>query len=265
MNESFGLYVARQTKIHRLHPLTKLIYVFVCLVIGWFLPGVWPSYFVLLIGIIPAALFAKVLPNVITNTIKTAAPFAVSLLVVQGLFWPDGTIIQQLGPFSLKEEGVFFAIRSTGRIILAVSGFLLLNYATRSDELILALSQKGLPNSISYITLSTLQIIPRFQRKANTILDAQRSRGLEVEGNFVARARALFPLVVPLLLSSIVDIDERAIALEVRAFGRKGPRTSLLTLRDTPWQRVARWLMLITAVAVMIWQLYAWLAPRFMA
>lgn len=265
MSGTFGLYVVRQTGIHRLNPLTKLAYVLTCLLVGWLIPGVWSPYFVFLIGIVPMALLAQVFPDVIRNTIKAAIPFAISLFFVQGLFWTGGTVVQQFGPFSFKAEGIWFAIRGTGRIIVAVSGFLLLNYTTRSDELMRALSEKGLPNSISYIVLSTLQVIPRFQRKANTILDAQRSRGLETEGGFLVRTRALLPVILPLLLGSIVDIEERAIALEVRAFGRPGPKTSLLVLHDTTWQRVVRWLLLLVCVGVVGWRIYMWLAPRFMA
>lgn len=265
MSGTYGLYVVRQTGIHRLHPLTKLVYVLTCLLIGWLIPGIWSPYIVFLVGIVPVAIIGKVLPQVVQSTIKAAIPFAISLIIVQGLFWTGGTVVRELGPFSLKAEGVFFAIRGTGRIILAVSGFLLLNYTTRSDELMLALSQKGLPNSISYVVLSTLQIIPRFQRKANTILDAQRSRGLETEGSFLVRARALLPLIFPLLLGSIVDIEERAIALEVRAFGRSGPKTSLLTLHDTTLQRIVRWLLVLAAMGVIGWRIYLWLAPRFAA
>lgn len=265
MSATYGLYVNKQTAIHRLHPLTKLTYVLTCLLIAWIVPGVWAPYIVLLVGIVPVALMAQVFPNVVQNTIKTTIPFAISLFIVQGLFWTGGTIIQQLGPFSLKEEGLLFAIRGTGRIIIAVSGFLLLSYATRSDELMLALSQKGLPSRISYVILSTLQIIPRFQHKANTILDAQRSRGLETEGSFLIRTRALLPLVFPLLLGSIVDIEERAIALEVRAFGRSGPKTSLLVLHDTNRQRLFRRLLILVSLGVIALRIYLWLAPRFAA
>jgi energy-coupling factor transport system permease protein len=148
---------------------------------------------------------------------------------------------------------------------MIVGSFLLLTFTTRPDSLMLALSRHGVPNSITYIILSTMQIVPRFQAKANTILDAQRSRGLETEGSLLVRFRALLPLIQPLLLGSIVDIEERAIALEVRAFGRGGPKTSLLVLQDTNVQRVARWLLLLVSLAVVGWRAYVWLAPRFAA
>lgn len=265
MSTSFSLYIPRESGMHRLHPLTKLALVAFCLVLGLFLPGVWLTYLVFLLIIVPLAAWAGVLPPFLRAAFKTALPVVISVFLVQGLFWPGGTPIVHLGPLSLKQEGLQFAIRSAGRFITVVSSFLLLTFTTRPDGLMLALSQRGFPNSIAYIMLATMQIVPRFQAKANTILDAQRSRGLETEGNLLIRLRALLPLVQPLLLGSIVDIEERAIALEVRAFGRQGPKTSLLVLHDTPAQRVLRWLLLLGMLAVIGWRLYLAIAPRLAA
>lgn len=262
---SFSLYIPRESAIHRLHPLTKLALVAFCLALGLFLPGVWLTYAAFALVILPVAALAGILPPFLRAVAKTALPIVISLFLVQGLFWPGGTPIVSLGPLSFKQEGVTFAIRSAGRFLMVIGSFLLLTFTTRPDGLMLALSQRGFPKNVAYIMLATLQIVPRFQSKANTILDAQRSRGLETEGNLWVRFRALLPLVQPLLLGSIVDIEERAIALEVRAFGRNGPKTSLLVLRDTSWQRVLRWLLLLAALGVIGWRVYLWLAPRFAA
>lgn len=248
--------------MHRLHPLTKLTLVGFCLVGGLFFPGIWLTYIAFLVIILPLAAWGRILRPFLSAVIKTTLPFAVSLVLVQGLFWPGGTPVLELGPLSFKEEGLIFAARGTGRILMIVSSFLLLTFTTRADELMLTLSQKGVPDNIAYIMLTTLQIVPRFQSKANTILDAQRSRGLETEGNLLTRARALLPLIQPLLLGSIVDIEERAIALEVRAFGRRGSKTTLLVLHDTTWQRVMRWLLVLATLAVLAWRIYLWLEPR---
>lgn len=261
----FSLYIPRESGMHRLHPLTKLALVILCLVLGLFLPGVWLTYIAFAVVILPLAAWAGILSPFLRAVFKTALPIVISLFLVQGLFWPGGTPILNLGPVSFKQEGVDFAIRSAGRFIMVISSFLLLTFTTRPDGLMLALSQRGVPNSIAYIMLATLQIVPRFQAKANTILDAQRSRGLETEGNLLVRLRALLPLIQPLLLGSIVDIEERAIALEVRAFGRTNPKTSLLVLHDSRAQRWARWLLMLAALAVIGWRIYLWLAPRITA
>jgi energy-coupling factor transport system permease protein len=262
LSKSFSLYIPRESGMHRLHPMTKLVIVLFCLVLGLFLPGVWLTYAAFALIIVPLAAWAGILPPFLKAVFKTALPIVISLFLVQGLFWPGGTPIVSLGPLSLKQEGVAFAIRSAGRFIMIVGSFLLLTFTTRPDGLMLALNQRGVPGSIAYVILSTMQIVPRFQTKANTILEAQRSRGLETEGNLFVRLRALLPLIQPLLLGSIVDIEERAIALEVRAFGRQGPKTSLLVLEDTGFQRLIRLLLILASLAVVAWRIYLWLAPR---
>jgi energy-coupling factor transport system permease protein len=250
MSQQISLYVPRDTGLHRLHPLTKLALTGLLLVGGLTLPGVWPTYAVFCLLVIPLAAAARVLRALLRATWPVVLPFAISLFIVQGIFWPGGTPLIGWGPVSLKVEGVLFAIRGSGRILVIVSSFLLLSLTTRPDALMIALSQRGLPDSIAYIVLTTIQIVPRFQAKANMILDAQRARGLETEGNLLRRIRALLPLVVPLILGSIVDIEERAMALEARAFSRKGEKTSLMVLSDSTAQKIVRWAILLIMVGL---------------
>lgn len=256
MNTPFSLYLDRDSGLHHLHPLTKLALALFCMVAGLMVTGVGGSYAVFVLLLLPLALWGQVGRPFLVATAKAVLPFAISLFLVQGFFWPGGTPIFTVGPFSLKEEGFLFAIRSTGRILALVGSFLLLTFSTRPDELMQALGERGTPQALTYILLTTLQIVPRFQAKARTILDAQRSRGLETEGNPWQRIRALLPLIQPLILGSIVDIEERAIALEVRAFGRSGLKTNLRGLADTRAQQIVRWLLLLGALVTIGARLY---------
>ncbi len=131
MGTEYGLYVPRESGLHRLHPLTKLAIVLFLLTLGLLLPGIWATYVVFLLIIVPLTLWGQVLPNVVRGSLKVVIPFAISLVLVQGLFWPDGTPVLQLGPLSFKEEGLLFAARGTGRILVMVSSFLLLTTTTR--------------------------------------------------------------------------------------------------------------------------------------
>ena len=62
--------------------------------------------------------------------------------------------------------------------------------------------------------------------------------------------RAIVPLVGPLVVGALVDVEERAMALELRAYTAPGPKTSLRQLVDSAGQRVARLLMLLGTVAL---------------
>jgi energy-coupling factor transport system permease protein len=219
------------------------------------------GYVIFIFVLIPLAVWGQVMGDFSRWVWRIVLPFAISVFLVQGLFWTGGTPVLELGPISFKQEGLVFAVTSTGRILSVVGSLLLLTLATRPDALMISLNQRGVPASLTYIVLTTIQVVPRFQAKASTILDAQRSRGLETEGNYVNRARALLPLVGPLVIGSLLEVEERAIALEARAFKRKGPKTSLLLLSDSTVQRTVR-KTLILAIPLLVIGRLAWALQR---
>lgn len=240
MTDQVSLYAARDSGLHDLHPLTKLSLAGFALAVGLSLPGLWGNYLFVGLLVVPVAWWGKLLGRLIRLVWPVVLPFALSVFIIQGIFWQGGPTIASFGPISIHREGLAFAAASTGRILTVVSAFLLLTLSTRPDDLMIALSQRGFPPTISYIVLATLQIIPRFRARSQTILDAQQSRGLQVTGGFFQRSRALIPLVVPLVLGSIVEVEQRAIALEARGFNRVGPKTSYRQLVDSRPQAVAR-------------------------
>lgn len=249
MTPVLSLYAERDSGLHRLHPLTKAAIALFCLAAGLAAPGDWGAFAVFAALVMPVATWGRILRPLLIAAWRTTWPFALSLFLIQGFLWPGGTPLATIGPAALNVEGLRFAVQATGRILALVASFLLLSLSTRPDALMLALTGVGVPHSVAYIVLTTLQIVPRFRARAAAILDAQRARGLETGGGPLQRARGLLPLVVPLVLGSIVEVEERAIALEARAFGRSGPRTSLLLLADSRPQAVARWGLLLAACA----------------
>jgi energy-coupling factor transport system permease protein len=250
-----NLYSPRNTTFHRLHPLTKLTLGTSFALSGAVIGGAWPTYVFFIMLVMPIAIWGKVAVQLLRALLPIALPFAISLFVIRGLLWPAGTPLFFIGPLSIKLEGLTFAAAALGRVLLIMSGFILLSLTTRPDELLLALTERGFPPMIAYVIVTTIQIVPQFQARALTILDAQQSRGMETEGPIWLRVKALLPLVVPLVLSSIVDMQERAIALEARAFRRIGPKTSLLVLHDTGGQKIARWLILLVPLALIVMRL----------
>jgi energy-coupling factor transport system permease protein len=102
-----------------------------------------------------------------------------------------------------------------------------------------ALAERGLPRSIEFILLMALQIIPDMKLRADAILEAQQSRGLVI-ASLPSRIRALVPLVGPLVVGALVDVEERSMALELRAFAATNRPTRMDVLVDSTAQRVVR-------------------------
>jgi energy-coupling factor transport system permease protein len=83
-------------------------------------------------------------------------------------------------------------------------------------------------------------------RRAAAIVDAQRARGLDTEGSPWRRVRGLVPIVAPVILGSLAEVEERTMALEARCFGRHARRTLLWAPDDSARQAVARWLLVLS-------------------
>lgn len=256
---TLSLYIARESGLHKLHPLTKGSLTLLLLVAGLTLPGDWTGYLLVLFIILPLALWGNVFPNFIRVVWSVSLPFILSVVIIQSLFWGKGTPIFEFWIFAPKQEGALFALIRVGRIILVMAGFVLFAMTTRPDTLMISLKQVGVPSSLAYIIVTTLQIIPRFQNKALMILDSQRSRGLETEGNVFMRAKAVAPIILPLVLGSLMEVEERAIAIEARGFNSTKKETSIIEIPDTVTQIVLRkifiTLMILSILVRVVWQL----------
>lgn len=74
-------------------------------------------------------------------------------------------------------------------------------------------------------------------------------------GSIGDRARALPALVFPLLLASLTEADDRALALETRGLMIAGPRTVIDPPRDSALDRSVRWALLLVVLATAAWRI----------
>lgn len=244
--------------MHRLNPLTKLILVFTLILLTFIGISFWLPTLLFIFVVIPLSIFGKVGREFLTTTTRLLLSVVGFVFVMQAFFHPGGQIeIFSLWIFDVTVESIEFAYLTATRILTMMASFLILLLTTHPSDLMSDLTRRGLSSNLSYVITSTLQIIPQMQAKAATIIDAQRSRGLETSGNIPNRIRALLPLVGPLVFGSLVDVEERAIAIEARAFTSTKKKTSLRIIMDSTAERYARWLLfllMIFSIGYRVWQ-----------
>ena len=135
----------------------------------------------------------------------------------------------------------------------AISGGITFFYlTTRTSELITDLERRGVSQRVAFIASSSVQTVPAMVDRAATILSAQRARGLDTEGSLLKRVRGIVPLVGPVILGALAEVEERTMALEARGFTRPGHRTLLWQPADDPIQRVVRWLLLLVVPVLVV-------------
>jgi len=225
-------YVERDSYIHNLNPLTKLLALFCIVILVFALPGFIYNLIMFLI-VVPLAFIAKVNWTVF-RTLRFLTILLVIIFVIQGFFYPLAKVPLLVLPFgfTLWEDGLVNAAVICSRLLaMAVYGFLFV-LTTHPGDLVSALRKVRsfrIPFSFGYIIISTLQVIPRVQLQIATIIEAQKSRGLETKGNLINRLRSYIPLVGPLFSGGVQQAIERSMALEARAFSAETEKTNYRT------------------------------------
>ncbi len=210
MRDRLSFFIDRPSPLHRLNPLTKLTVTFSLILCAFLGPGYWLPTALFVLVLIPLSLWGKVGREFLLTAVRLLLPLFSFLFLMQSLFHPGGqTVLFSLWIFSIKAEGVTFAYLTASRILIVVSSFLVMLLTTHPGTLMIDLTRRGLPGPLTYIIVSTLQIIPQMQAKAGTIIDAQRARGLDTQGSLLKRIRALVPLVGPLVFGWLVAVEER--------------------------------------------------------
>jgi energy-coupling factor transport system permease protein len=257
MHERLSFYIHRDSFLHHLNPLTKLTLVFGFILIAFSSSFYWTPHLIILLGIIPLSFIGRVSREYFNTVLRIVLPAAGFLFIMQALFQPlEGKVLFHIWFLKPTLESVMFAFSNATRIIVMVSSFTMILLTTHPSELMSDLTRRGLPPQFSYLIISTLQILPQMLAKAQSIIAAQQSRGLDTESTFLKRAGSVVPLVSPLVFGSLVEVEERAIAIEARGFTSKKAKTSLHEIPDSRLDQVIRWILVILviiSIALTIW------------
>ena len=242
-----------------LHPLTALTAA-CCAAVVTTAAGSWPLSVAVALAAALLAARAGVAERVLTAAGVILAPLFLSLLVVHGLFFPEGhTVLAQWGPARVTAEGLGLAVELGSRTAACVLLLLLFSFTVSVPDLLSALAARRIPPQFSFVLASTLTLVPAMAGRLDRIRQAQEARGRGV-GRGVRSPRAAARLqAVPLVLGLVEDAGARAQALDARGFGTPGPRTSYRQLQDPPAQRIFRVAALLLAAAAVVLRLItAW-------
>ena len=250
-----GLRFRRMSSpIHRLDPRIKFFYVCVIFVIAVMFggtlekPGLLPLIVLFFIQM-PFVLIAGVQREWI-RSMRGALFLTFFIFTFNFAFTYFPTEYPQLPSINLIEYSFAMALR----FIVLVESFSIFFLTTSPDHLGLALEQSHVPYEFCFAFTTAVRFVPVLADEAQTIMDAQKARGLELErGNFIKRIKNYIPLLIPLIVNAIRRSLELAEAMESRAWGATEKRTNLyvLTLKNSDYILVIlSVLMLILAVYV---------------
>ncbi len=248
---------SQSNRIVSLYPLTKFYVSVALVIIGMVMPGL-VSKLVCFVLINVLAVASGVWPVFIRRVRNSVGALFALLVLIQMFFSTGEQFIFSFWIFNAKWEGLMFAL-NLGLILMCVGGSLIWFFAvTKEKDFVLSLEKAGMSPKATYVVLSTLQMVPVLKKKSDTIMNAQRARGVETEGSLMIRAKGFVPTLVPLVLSSISGTEERALTLEARGFSSESQRTHLEDIERTSADRTVMILTTILFVAAIAGGIALW-------
>jgi energy-coupling factor transport system permease protein len=210
--------------IHNLDPRVKFIYVCAVFVAAIIFGELLPLIALLLMQI-PLVLLAGVKKEWL-RSLRGAAFLAAIIFFTNFLF----SFVT--AGYVVLATNVEWAAAMTLRFVVLVESFSVFFLTTSPDHLGLALELTRVPYEFAFAFTTAVRFVPVLAEEAQTIMDAQKARGLELEkGNFMKRIRNYIPVLIPLIVSAIRRSLELAEAMESRAWGATKKRTNLYALK----------------------------------
>ena len=223
---TLGRYHPADSPIHRLDPRAKIICALAIMVSVFFIRTPVQLVFGWAVALVLIAL--SHVP--VSKVLRSIRPIIVVLLVLSVfnlLFVTTGDVLVAWGPLRVTTDGLWAALNYSLRLVVAVIAATLLLLTTTPtqvtdafDALLAPLSRIGLPgHEIAMVFSLMLRFIPTIADEASAIVDAQTARGGALaEGTLIGRVRAIVPVIVALLASSLRHANGLSRALDARCY-----------------------------------------------
>jgi len=238
---TFGQYYDTKSFVHKIDPRTKilsLIFIIVFLFLAEnFFSLLFSAFFVCLVvavSRVPLKLYLK--------NLKAIIPIIIFTAIINMFYGDGGKEIFSFWIFTLNTGGIYKAVYMALRIVLLIVISSVLTYTTSPNDLTDAIERLlsflkifGLKNAVHTLAMMmtiALRFIPTLVEETDKIMNAQKARGADLEnGNLIERIKALVPILIPLLISSVMRAYQLAEAMECRCYNGGEGRVRMKQLK----------------------------------
>lgn len=234
---TFGQYYPANSIVHRLNPAIKIV-ILIAYIVALFLVKKFAFYgLALCFGfLVVTIILAKIPPLKVLKSIKGVLFLVIFSAVLNIFFNREGTPLVEkwLGFITITDKGLIYAGFLTARLILLVFSASILTLTTTPVDLADGIETLMYPlkwvkfpvHEFALIMSIALRFIPTLMDETDRIIKAQKARGADFEsGNIFKKAKALIPVLIPLLISSFRRADELGDAMDARCYAGSKKRT----------------------------------------
>lgn len=240
--------------ISNIYPTHKILVVILTIILSFLYDWKFSYLFVLPVSILLAGIDGKFVVFIKKVVIGLIA-FVSFIFVFKIILDKSNTnVLLDLGFIKISEGALMAGINQTSVLVTLMATMLLFFETTDIEDFMISLQRMNVSHIVTYIILSTLQLIPDMAKKSKVIMQAQQARGIETEGSLIKRLFAFFPSIGPLIISSITDTEDRSITLEVRAFSSDNKKTTLNNIQRGKYANLIDITSIIVFVLLVVWR-----------
>ena len=266
---TFGQYVVADSLIHRFDPRIKII-LMVLLIVVLFLCSGFVSLGIFTVFTAVIIILSKVSLGLYLKNLKVILPIVLLTSILNLLYTKGGVEYHLFWKISIYSDGIYRAVFMCLRILLLIIISSILTYTTTPSEITDALERLLLPlkfiglgnavHSFSMMMTIALRFIPTLIDETEKIMNAQKARGADLEsGGLLRRIKALLPILIPLLISSVRRAYELAEAMESRCYNGGKGKTRMKQLKIKASDVIGSAVVLcVSAAAIFISMYFKW-------
>ena len=257
-NITLGQFFPGNSILHRLDPRTKIILLFVLMILIFAAEG-WAAYTALTLLTAGLIFLSKVPPLTVIKSVKPLSWIILFTLLIHFVSH-DGEVLAKIYVFKVTREGIIYGVLISLRLVLLICLSSLLTFTTSplkltdaTEKLLSPLKKIGVPShELAMMMTIAIRFVPTLIEETDKIIKAQKSRGLDFEsGGFMKKLKSMVPILVPLFLSSFRRADDLAMAMEARCYRGGEGRTHLKQLRLTSLDFYAAAVVLLICAGVL--------------
>jgi len=225
-------YINRPGFFHRLNPLTKVVFVVAVVIMS--VVSTSPA---LLAGLVVAIVIVAAVSGLsreLAKQIPLLISLSVSLVLLTVLTLQSGETLGYLIPSGIPVIGGHIPITAGAldlgvvmslRFFAMLFAFQLMIISTQPRDLVHAMHTLRLPVDYTLMFLIALRFIPSLQLEGKRIQEAQLARAYNPGKGIAGRIRSLFPVIIPLVSSSLAKANVLGLTIDLRGY-RAGKRTA---------------------------------------
>lgn len=237
-----GRYIPGNSLIHRLDPRSKLIAMFLFILIVFWANNLVTNVILVLFTVL-SILLSQVKLSFFLRGLRPMVGIILFTTLFQVFFTGGGKTLFHFGIITITSYGISQACLIFMRFVLIIFFSTLLTLTTTPlslsdavESLLRPLTRFKVPaHEIGLMLSLSLRFVPTLMDDTTRIMNAQRARGVDFgEGSLLNKVKTIIPILIPLFASSFKRADALAIAMEARGYQGGDGRSKYRILK---WER----------------------------